>query len=164
MPEVVEDGDTFEANAMKKAEVTSRILNCPVVADDSGLVVDALDGAPGVYSARYAGPEANDAANNRKLLQALKDVPVEKRGAMFVCVMALAVPGAETRTVRGTCSGWITQQPRGENGFGYDPLFYLPERGCTMGELSPSEKNRISHRAQATQLLLGLLKELEAFG
>lgn len=163
VPEVVEDGNTFEANAIKKAKVASQFLQCPVIADDSGLEVDALHGAPGVLSARYAGPDAEDWENNKKLLQALKGVPKEKRGATFVCVMAFATPDGMIRTVRGTCTGWITDQPRGTHGFGYDPLFYLPELGCTMAELSPAEKNRISHRAQAVQKLIRLLKEEKVF-
>lgn len=159
VPEIVEDGDTFEANAIKKAEMASQFLQCPVIADDSGLEVEALQGAPGVYSARYAGPDAKDEENNEKLLQALQGVPNEKRGASFVCVMAFATPEGRTRTVRGTCAGRITEQPRGRQGFGYDPLFYLPERDCTMAELSPAEKNCISHRAQAVQKLIKILKE-----
>ncbi len=159
LPEIVEDRDSFEGNAIKKAETIAAILGLPVVADDSGLCVDFLKGAPGVYSARYAGPEATDQANNEKLLQALKGVPQEKRGARFVCVLALAIPGKDTKTFRGECRGRIAEEPRGKHGFGYDPLFFLPEQGCTMGELPAEMKNRISHRSRAVQQLRDLLKD-----
>src|SRR5690606_6760247 len=163
IPEVVEDGETFEANAVKKAEAVSRALNRPVVADDSGLVVPALNGAPGVRSARYAGPEADDRANNEKLLQALRGVEEKGREAFFVCVMALKIPGEEPRWVRGECHGRIALEPKGTHGFGYDPLFFLPEYGKTMGELPPEQKNRISHRAKASRQLLQLLKATYRF-
>lgn len=164
LPEIVEDRDTFEGNASKKAETIAAILGLPVAADDSGLCVDFLKGAPGVYSARYAGPGATDQKNNEKLLQALKGVPEEQRGADFVCVLALAIPGQDTRIVRGECRGRIAEEPRGKYGFGYDPLFFLPEQGCTMGELPPEMKNRISHRSQATKRLLHLVKDQLAMG
>lgn len=163
VPEVVEDGDTFEANAVKKAETISRALNRPVVADDSGLVVPSLGGAPGVRSARYAGPEADDRANNEKLLKALEGKAGEEREAYFVCVLALKIPGEEPRLVRGECRGRIAHEPKGDQGFGYDPLFFLPEYGKTMGEVPPELKNRISHRAMAFQGLLRLLKEIYRF-
>ncbi|MDN4592656.1 XTP/dITP diphosphatase [Polycladomyces subterraneus] len=158
IPDVVEDGDTFEANAIKKAETAMRALDRPVIADDSGLVVPALNGAPGVYSARYAGSNATDEDNNRKLLAELNRKPEKNRDAMFVCVIALAVPGEETRVVRGECHGRIVDQPRGEYGFGYDPLFFVPEEGKTMAELSPERKNEISHRARAIEKLLELFR------
>ena len=163
VPEVVEDGETFEANAIKKAETVSRALNRPVVADDSGLVVPFLNGAPGVRSARYAGPGASDRENNEKLLAALEGATGKEREAAFVCVLALKIPGEEPRLVRGECRGRIAFAPKGDHGFGYDPLFFLPEYGKTMGEISPELKNRISHRAKAFQQLLKLLKELYSF-
>jgi len=163
VPEVVEDGDTFEANAVKKAETVSRALDRPVVADDSGLVVPSLNGAPGVQSARYAGPSADDGANNEKLLRALDGMTGKDREAAFVCVLALKIPGEEPRLVRGECRGSIALEPKGSHGFGYDPLFFLPEYGKTMGEISPELKNRISHRAKAFQKLLQLLKEIYRF-
>lgn len=159
VPNVVEDGDTFEANAVKKAETAMRALDRPVIADDSGLVVPALAGAPGVYSARYAGPDATDEDNNRKLLAELERSPEDSRDAMFVCVIALAVPGEKTQVVRGECYGRITDQPRGSYGFGYDPLFFIPEEGKTMAELPPERKNKISHRARAIEKLLALFRE-----
>jgi XTP/dITP diphosphohydrolase len=158
VPDVVEDGDTFEANAIKKAETAMRALERPVIADDSGLMVHALNGAPGVYSARYAGPNATDEDNNRKLLAELSRKPDKSRDAMFVCVIALAVPGEETRVVRGECHGRIVDQPRGAYGFGYDPLFFVPEEGKTMAELPPERKNEISHRARAIEKLLELFR------
>ena len=149
VPEVVEDGETFEANAVKKAEAVSRALNRPVVADDSGLVVPALNGAPGVRSARYAGPEADDQANNEKLLQGTPGSGRAGAGSLLCMRLALKIPGEEPRWVRGECHGRIALEPKGMQGFGYDPLFFLPEYGKTMGELPPEQKNRISHRAKA---------------
>ncbi|MFC4078431.1 XTP/dITP diphosphatase [Salinithrix halophila] len=157
LPEIVEDRDSFEGNAIKKAETIAKVLDRPVAADDSGLAVNALGGAPGVYSARYAGENATDASNNEKLLNALKGIPEEERGASFVCVLALAVPGEETQVVRGEVPGRIVDAPQGTNGFGYDPLFCLPELGCTVAELTSEEKNRISHRARAAETLINLL-------
>lgn len=153
-PTVIEDADTFEGNARKKAEVISQWLDAPVVSDDSGLVVPALDGEPGVHSARYAGEPTDDAKNNQKLLQKIKEVPSNERGAYFVCVMALAIPGEETITVSGECHGVIVDDLRGEGGFGYDPLFYLREEGKTMAEISLERKQQISHRAKATKRLI----------
>jgi non-canonical purine NTP pyrophosphatase (RdgB/HAM1 family) len=159
IPEVIEDGTTFEQNAIKKAKAVQEYINEMVLADDSGLCVDYLDGAPGVYSARYAGEPSNDLRNNEKLLEAMKDVPMEDRGAQFVCVLALVIPGKEPLVVRGECSGKIGLEPAGENGFGYDPLFFLPERGCTMAELAAAEKNQLSHRAKALAMLKDTLVE-----
>lgn len=147
--DVVEDGTTFEENARKKAEEIGKKINKVVIADDSGLEVDALDGKPGIYSARYAGEEKNDAANNAKLLEELADVEMEDRTARFVCALAVYVPGKGTFTVRGTCEGVIAKEPVGDNGFGYDPLFYMPWLNKTMAQLSEREKNEISHRANA---------------
>lgn len=149
IPEVAETGTTFAENATLKAEAIAKRLNCVVIADDSGLMVDDLAGQPGVYSARYAGEMKNDAANNAKLLHVLTNVPEEKRSAAFHCTLAIAAPNKATLLVSGEVSGRILTIPRGENGFGYDPLFYVPEFDKSMAELTASEKNKISHRAKA---------------
>ncbi len=159
MPPVVEDGATFAENAVKKAQATSAFTGEWALADDSGLEVDALNGAPGVYSARFAGEHGDDAANNRRLLRELAGVPFAERTARFRCVMALASPMGRVWTTEGTCEGRIGFEPRGENGFGYDPLFVLAS-GQTMAELPETEKNRISHRARAMAAMGRLLKEL----
>ncbi|SFM38986.1 XTP/dITP diphosphatase [Salibacterium qingdaonense] len=151
MEDIPETGVTFEENASLKAEAIAGVYNVPVIADDSGLEIDALHGRPGVYSARYAGEDKNDEANTAKVLQELEGVPEEERTARFVCVIAAAAPGKETETFRGTCEGSIATSKSGTNGFGYDPIFYLPERGVCMAELPPEEKNKISHRYQALQ-------------
>ncbi|MFC7440791.1 XTP/dITP diphosphatase [Laceyella putida] len=164
LPEIVEDQDTFEGNALKKAETIAEILQVPVISDDSGLVVPALHGAPGIYSARYAGEGATDDANNEKLLAKMREIPDEQRQCFYVCAMALAVPGEASQVVRGECHGRIIREPRGHEGFGYDPLFYVPEEGKTMAELSNERKYQISHRAEATRKLIQLLKEEYAFG
>ncbi|TGV13082.1 XTP/dITP diphosphatase [Mesorhizobium sp. M00.F.Ca.ET.186.01.1.1] len=158
VPEVVEDGETFEANALQKAIEISTYLNLPALGDDSGLEVDALDGRPGVYSARYAGEEATDEQNWRKLLTELDNVPMEQRTARFRCTLALVIPGEEPIIATGACEGMIAREPKGANGFGYDPVFYIPELNKQMAELLPEEKNQISHRAKAMQKLLELLK------
>jgi XTP/dITP diphosphohydrolase len=145
--EIVEDQPTFEGNARKKAEEASQLTGWPALGDDSGLEVAALDGAPGVRSARYAGEPCDDARNNEKLVAALAEVAPPRR-ARFRCFLALARPGAPTIVEAGVCDGEIGQTPRGAGGFGYDPLFVLPS-GKTMAELPPDEKNRISHRARA---------------
>ncbi|MFC4737475.1 XTP/dITP diphosphatase [Bacillus daqingensis] len=155
--DVVEDGDTFEANAVKKAEEIGRRFNRAVLADDSGLEVDSLNGAPGIYSARYAGEAKSDEANNAKLLREL-DGAADRR-ARFVCVLALYRPGRETVTVRGTAEGEIGTELHGEGGFGYDPLFYVPGEKRFMAELSREEKNRISHRADAVRKLREYLQQ-----
>lgn len=152
--DVVEDGDTFEANALIKARAIAAL--CPdsaVLADDSGLEVDALGGQPGVYSARYAGEGHDDAANNKKLLQALADVPDDERSARFVSAIALLRPGQDELVVRGSCDGVIGHAPRGTNGFGYDPLFVFPDRSQTFAELTEDEKNAISHRGRSLAML-----------
>lgn len=154
VPEVVEDGDTFEANARKKAETISVYLNMPAIGDDSGLEVDALGGKPGVYSARFAGEQATDEDNWRTLLDQLQDVPNEKRTARFRCALAFARPNQETILSNGHCEGAILREPAGSNGFGYDPVFFLPERLCTMAQLSAEQKNKISHRAMALHNLV----------
>lgn len=161
--DVIEDGNSFEENARKKAEVISQIINLPVLADDSGLVVDALDGEPGIYSARFAGEEKDDKKNNEKLLICLEDLELEQRTARFVCVLALAFPESDTIIVKGTCEGLINYEPKGNNGFGYDPLFYLPEYKQTMAELNPELKNKISHRSKALKELVNILNSQKLF-
>lgn len=147
IPEIIEDGATFDDNAYKKAHQTARILGLPTIADDSGLVVDALDGAPGVYSARYSGEDATDEKNVDKLLSELKGV--EKRKAQFQCVLSIAVPSGPALTYEGSCEGTIIDERRGDNGFGYDPVFYFEEFDKTFAELSMEEKNKVSHRGKA---------------
>ena len=146
-PEAVEDGDSFDENAYKKALHTARVLGLPAISDDSGLVVDALNGEPGVYSARYAGANATDDENCQKLLKALKGV--KNRRAHFHCVISIAVPSGPALTYEGSCDGIIIDEKRGDNGFGYDPLFYFEELGKTFAELSLAEKNAVSHRGKA---------------
>ena len=155
--ETVEDGQTFLENAEKKAREIAELTGCCALADDSGLCVDALDGAPGIYSARFAGVHGDDAANNRLLLEKLEGV--ENRAAHFTCAMALVRPDGSVLRAEGYFYGQIAHEEAGVNGFGYDPLFYLPERGCTSAQLSPEEKNAISHRANALHKLLALLRE-----
>ena len=147
IPEIIEDGDTFDENAYKKAHQTARILGLPAIADDSGLVVEALGGAPGVYSARYAGPDATDSENCRKLLEELDGE--KNRTAHFSCVLSIAVPSGPALTYEGRCDGVILEEPRGSSGFGYDPLFYFEEYGKTFAELTMEEKNSVSHRGKA---------------
>ena len=155
--ETVEDGSTFLENAEKKAREIMEISSCCALADDSGLCVEALNGAPGIYSARYAGVHGDDKANNRKLLRELENV--EDRRAHFACAMALVRPDGSVVRAEGRMDGVIAHAEAGSNGFGYDPLFYLPERGCTNAQLSPEEKNAISHRANALHALLAKLRE-----
>ena len=156
-PAPEENGETFEANAIKKATELADALGLPVAADDSGLEVDALGGRPGVHSARYAGEHGNDPLNNEKLLGELRGVPPERRTARFKCVAALAAPGELLTTVEGVLEGAIAEHPRGTNGFGYDPVFVVPGLGKTSAELGPEEKNRISHRGKAFRKLRGEL-------
>lgn len=148
IPEAVESGDTFEKNAILKATHYCLCTGKLCLADDSGLEVDALGGAPGVYSARYAGEMATDSANNEKLLNALIEIPKESRSARFRCVLALVGPMGMLTTT-GTCEGRILQEPRGTGGFGYDPLFYVEDLGKTLSEVSLDQKNEMSHRGQA---------------
>lgn len=155
LPPVEEDGVTFAENAVKKAMSAARCTGKPTIADDSGLEVDALVGRPGVYSARFAGVDAGDAENNRKLLRELSDVPDGRRTAAFRCVIALCYPNGECRTFSGELSGTILHAPKGTGGFGYDPLFLVTECGRTLAELPMSQKNKISHRGRA----LAKLKE-----
>ena len=158
--DVEETGDTFEENAILKAETVAKLLGKIVIADDSGLEIDALDGAPGVYSARYAGPDSTDDKNIEKALGALQAVPDDKRTARFRCVLAIAGPGIETETYSGSCEGVILRERQGTNGFGYDPIFNLPEKGQSMAELSPTEKSEISHRGAALAKLKVKLPQL----
>jgi XTP/dITP diphosphohydrolase len=151
--DIEETGSTFEENAVLKAESVSRQIGKIVIADDSGLMVDALDGKPGVYSARYAGEEKNDEANIDKVLKELEGVPDAERTARFYCALAVASPNQPTLTFSGTCEGSILKERRGSNGFGYDPIFYVAEKGKSMAELLPDEKNQISHRAIALRKL-----------
>jgi XTP/dITP diphosphohydrolase len=159
--DVEETGATFEENATLKAEAISQKLNKMVIGDDSGLIVDALGGRPGIYSARYAGEQPkSDQKNLEKVLDELQGVSEEERTARFYCALAVAIPGKETFTVAGTCEGRILEEQRGTNGFGYDPVFYVPEKGCAMAELSADEKNKISHRANALKKLDGILDSI----
>jgi XTP/dITP diphosphohydrolase len=151
--EIEESGNTFAENARAKAVACSRLTQFPVLADDSGLEVDALGGRPGVFSARYAGPGATDSDRVRKILEEL-EISGGGREARFVCVLALAQAGAMIHECEGECRGTITREPRGQNGFGYDPIFFFSELGKTFAELSASEKNRYSHRARAVASLL----------
>lgn len=165
VPDVVEDGDTFAANARKKASEVARTLGAWVLADDSGLAVDALGGAPGVYSARYAGEPSDDQANNRKLLEALEAVPDDARGAAFLCHLALADPSGTVRLeAEGACRGRIIRELRGPGGFGYDPLFLIPEYHKTFGELGALAKHQLSHRSRAFARLRPGLDRLIASG
>ena len=158
IPPVIEDGDTFEDNAVKKAQFTAKVLGLPAIADDSGLTVKALGGKPGVLSARYAGEGATDEANNIKLLKAMKGI--EQREAAFICVLAIAVPQGPALIYEGTCEGLITQEVRGTQGFGYDPIFYYPPLNKTFAQMSGAEKNGVSHRGRAMAELKGELDKI----
>lgn len=147
--EVLEDGSSFYENARKKAVTISKMVDCDVLADDSGLCVHALGGAPGIYSARFAGEGASDEDNNKKLIKMIKKVPEDGRQAKFVCAMVMARGGSELMHVEGEVYGEILTKPRGEGGFGYDPLFFVERQGKTFGELNADVKNKISHRARA---------------
>lgn len=151
IPEAVEDGETFDDNAYKKSSLTARVLGLPALADDSGLCVAALGGAPGIYSARYAGENATDADNIARLLEAMKDK--ENRTAAFECVLSLAVPTGAALTYEARCEGVITREPAGNNGFGYDPVFYYPPLDKTFAQLTREEKSRVSHRGKALREL-----------
>ncbi|NIP29040.1 MAG: XTP/dITP diphosphatase [Candidatus Dadabacteria bacterium] len=155
IPEIVEDGASFNENAYKKAKVISDYLKTDTIADDSGIVVEALDGAPGIYSARFAGVDATDEDNIDKLLSEMKDI--DNRKAKFVCSIALVNKNGEHKFFSGECKGIITKEKKGSHGFGYDPVFYLPEYGKTMAEISPELKNKISHRSKALQKLISHL-------
>ena len=158
-PEVVEDGKTFEENAVKKASAVSRYTKMPALADDSGLEVYALDGAPGVFSARYAGEGAGDRKNYEKLLKEMNSLPDDKRIGRFVCVIALAFPDSRVETFSGYAEGLIGKKPKGANGFGYDPVFYPKGHGRTFAEMSDKEKDLLSHRGAAlARLYMTFLK------
>lgn len=162
---IPEPGSTFQENALHKARLVCKQTGLLSLADDSGLEVDALQGAPGVYSARYSGAQASDNENNQKLLQELESVPIQDRSARFVCVLALCAPKGEYLLSQGTWEGRIAVQPRGSKGFGYDPLFEDPNLGKTAAELDPEQKNRLSHRAKALEDFLqnfpGFLQRLK---
>ncbi len=158
MPE--EDQATFRGNAAKKAEAVASFSGEMALADDSGLEVEALDGRPGVHSARYAGKEGDDAANNRLLLEELRDVPSEKRAARFIAVIAIVLPEERTYFAHGICPGRIAEQPRGGGGFGYDPLFIYEPKGQTFAEMSAAKKNTISHRARALRQARELFRHM----
>jgi len=160
LPQTEETGTTFRENALIKARAVAAATGRIALADDSGLEVDYLNGAPGVYSSRYAGLQQNDEANNRKLLKALQGVPFSERKARFCCVIAVVTPKGEEYLGEGTCEGVITTEPRGTMGFGYDPLFLIPSLGKTFAELGPEVKNRISHRAQAMRAVRDILAHL----
>lgn len=152
--DVVEDGSTFEENALKKAtEIAKTVDNCIVLADDSGLEIDYLNKEPGIYSARYAGEDTSYDIKNNLLLSRLEGVPDEKRTARFVCAIAAAFPDGTTEVVRETIEGRIGYEIAGENGFGYDPIFYVPEYGCTTAQMSPEKKNELSHRGNALRAM-----------
>jgi XTP/dITP diphosphohydrolase len=161
-PEVVEDGATCEANAMKKAVEVARYTGLTAVADDTGLEVDALGGRPGVFAARYAGEQATYEDNCRKLLHELQGIPAERRRGRFVTVAAIATPDGKQMSATGVLEGVIAEEPTGSHGFGYDPVFVLPEYGQTLAQLSPEVKNRISHRARAFTQAKTLLEQLMA--
>ena len=158
--DIEENGSTFEENAMIKAKSVWKATGEAVIADDSGLEVDYLNGAPGVYSARYAGEGASDGDRNRKLLAALEGVPADKRTGRFVCAIAVVFPNGSSLTVRGTCEGYIAFEPAGSNGFGYDPLFYVPEVGLTIAQMEADIKNSISHRGNALRKMAEQLERI----
>ena len=160
LPDIAETGKTFKENALIKAKEIASLTGHWALADDSGLVVDYLQGAPGVYSARFSGEKATDEQNNAKLLALLKDVPWEKRQAKFVCVIAICNPKGQCYTLEGECKGYIALEPKGTYGFGYDPVFFVPAYGKTMAELEPEIKNQISHRAMALKQLKPLLRQM----
>lgn len=156
--EIEETGHTFEENAILKAEAVAKAVNKMVIADDSGLSIDNLGGRPGVYSARYAGEQKDDQANIEKVLSELKGIEKEQRTARFRCALAVSIPGEETKTVEGHVEGYIAEEPRGEYGFGYDPIFIVKDKDKTIAELTSDEKNKISHRADALKKLSKLLE------
>lgn len=155
---VEESGGSYAENAILKAKAYARASGLLTLADDSGLEVEALEWEPGIFSSRYAGPGATDEERNRFLLHRLQGIPWERRGARFRCTIAIATSEGEVQTVDGACEGIIAFKPRGTHGFGYDPIFYLPQRRCTIAELPPEIKNRISHRAHAAQEAKRILK------
>lgn len=161
---IEENGNTFEENALIKARKVCGISGEIAMADDSGLEVDFLGGKPGIFSSRFAGEGASDEERNDKLLRLLEGVPFEKRTARFVCAVAVVFPEGKHFTAKGCCGGFISLSARGENGFGYDPVFYLPEHNMTMAQLNSGEKNRISHRGKALRLMVEELKRQQWVG
>ena len=157
--DIVEDGKTFEENAVIKATAISKLTGEIVLADDSGLEIDALNKEPGIYSARYMGEDTSYDIKNQALLDRLDGVPDEKRTARFVCAIAAAMPDGSCEVVRGTMEGIIGHKIAGENGFGYDPIFFLPEYGCTSAELSPEKKNELSHRGEGLKKIRKILEQ-----
>lgn len=157
--EIIENGTTFEENALIKAKTIMEVTGEMVLADDSGLEVDYLDKAPGIYSARYLGEDTPYTEKNNHIISLLENVPEEKRSARFVCVIACAFPDGRVLTSRATVEGRIGYEEKGENGFGYDPIFYVPEFGCTTAELSPEDKNKISHRGKALRKMHEMLQK-----
>lgn len=160
VPEVEEDGATFEENALKKARILAHFTGMVTLADDSGLCVDALDGRPGVLSARYGGEHSSDAEKCARILEEMRSVPDELRCARFVCVIALVDPARDEKLFRGVCEGSIMRKPLGSQGFGYDPIFFFPEAGCTFAQMDRQTKNRVSHRGKALRLLADYLTDL----
>lgn len=159
--DIVENGKTFEENAIIKAKTIMELTGDMALADDSGLEIDYLNGEPGIYSARYMGEDTSYDIKNRSLIERLEGVPEEKRTARFVCSIACALPDGRILTSRGTMEGHIGYEIKGSNGFGYDPIFYLPEFGCTSAELSPDQKNEVSHRGKALREMRRKLEELK---
>lgn len=158
--DVEETGTSFKENAILKAEAISKHYQRMTIADDSGLAIDFLGGKPGIFSARYGGPAKDDQANIKKVLEDLSEVnALEDRSARFICALALSIPDQKTKTVEGTCEGYIAKEPQGKNGFGYDPIFIVKDREETMANLPKEEKNRISHRADALKKLMEVIKQ-----
>jgi XTP/dITP diphosphohydrolase len=153
-PDIVEDGKTFEENALIKASAVHSLCGEYVMADDSGICIDALDGAPGIYSARFCGENSTYEEKFKKIFEMLADVPEEKRTAKFVCAIAVVRPDGSSFTVRGEVEGVLHEEPKGENGFGYDPIFYVPEFGMTTAQMDPEVKNSISHRGRALRAMV----------
>lgn len=157
--DIIEDGKTFEENALIKARAIRDMSGCIVLADDSGLEVDALNKEPGIYSARYMGEATSYELKNANIIERLKGLSGEERSARFVCVIAAAFPDGSEETCRGTIEGQIGLEPAGENGFGYDPIFFVPEYGCTTAQLSPEHKNEISHRGKALRAMREVIRQ-----
>ena len=159
-PDVIEDGSTFEENAQKKAIEISKYTDYPVLGDDSGLMIDALDGRPGIYSARYGGKEISDSKRNQLILEEMQGIKIEKRNAKFVCAISIVFPGSKKHSFQGECHGLISKSMTGKHGFGYDPIFFLPEQNKTMAEISLKVKNKISHRAIALDKAKNILEKI----
>lgn len=157
--DIEENGTTFEENAMIKAKAVAEYTDAIVLADDSGLEIDYLNKEPGIYSARYMGEDTSYTLKNQNLLERLEGVPKEQRTARFVCAVAAVLPDKETEVVRGTIEGYIGYEPQGENGFGYDPIFYVDEYGCSTASLPPDKKNEVSHRGKALRAMRNILME-----